>query len=1142
MKMVWLCRHCLTRLCLCTLTVICLSSLRTAEADEFRDTVLPFLQTYCVNCHAGAQARGELDLTFYATADDVIEGFRRWMHVVAFIRDGEMPPHDAPQPALTEIRQVTAAIESILISEARKQAGDPGVVLPRRLSCAEYDRCIHDLTGVDLRPARDFPPDPAGGEGFDNTGESLRMSPSLLKKFLAAAQRVADHLVLKPDGIFFAPFPVTSYNERRKLTEQAIIDFYSRHAVQPLDYLEAAWQFRNRPPDQAGLSIEVWADKRGLSARYLAIVWKTLNQSEPESSLSQQLRQRWDALPPPSDDSGRPAELRELAQFIESVRTLLSVPHEPLIQSNAGNWPISHLACRANVAAGRDRFDPAALKPELLLRPVRIPKPDTAVPQPVSLFLQFDQGFSDAAAYVVVKGPLFSQADHLPRSDDEKNNHRIESLRSLLSRTNPDLLESLRFGFHPAGDAVDGDSFVVTVPATIEIPLPVETLRELDGRNLLLPCALDLTNSGHGSVLVRASLQEPTHDRFAPGAAHLINPLSQTAHDLNPTAQRFCQTFPDAFCYVDDSRGLAAGFHLVEGFFRDDRPLVEYVLSDEQKSELDRLWQELNFVTEASATLLSGFVWFERSEREVLHDERFDFLRPEDPDLGEDNKLTRFEKLYLDKLGVRRVGDTLEAESQDQKSTMIQNFFDDIRAGLTRQRELMDSAEVQALSDLQDFSRRAFRRPLRSDERESLLTLYRTLRSEGQSVEGAVRGTLTAVLMSPNFCYHVASVVDGPGIYPLNDHDLASRLSLFLWSGLPDDELLATAASHGLQDEEQLLAQTRRMLKDPRTMAFAREFPGQWLRYRDYLQKDPVNAQAFPGYSDTLREAMFAEPTRLITHLIQSDRPVTDLLNSDLTFVNQALAGHYGGEIQSQYLAQAAQHPEAASPDEPWYPVHGLRAAGRGGLFGMAVVLTKNSSGERTSPVKRGFWTVHHLLGQHFPPPPADIPELPASEQKASRTIRQLLADHVADSKCAMCHRHFDSLGLAMEGFDPIGRSRTTDSAGRTIDDRAELPNGDFARGIPELIEYIEQYRRQEFIRTLCRKFLGYALGRSVLLSDEPLLDEMEKTLINDEYRFSSLFESVVRSPQFRRHRGRDFETARQPPGDAAKGPGLAEP
>ena len=189
----------------------------------------------------------------------------------------------------------------------------------------------------------------------------------------------------------------------------------------------------------------------------------------------------------------------------------------------------------------------------------------------------------------------------------------------------------------------------------------------------------------------------------------------------------------------------------------------------------------------------------------------------------------------------------------------------------------------------------------------------------------------------------------------------------------------------------------------------------------------------------------------------------------------------------------------------------------------MGIILTKNSAGERTSPVKRGFWTVHHLLGQHFPPPPANVPELPKSEKEATQTIRELLAIHVADPKCAMCHKHFDGLGLTMEGFDAIGRKRVTDSAGRPVDNRAELPGGGTAQGVPELIEYIQKQRQDEFIRTFCRKFLGYALGRSVILSDEPLLREMEAALKENDYRFSIAFETVVRSPQFRRHRGRDF-------------------
>jgi hypothetical protein len=261
---------------------------------------------------------------------------------------------------------------------------------------------------------------------------------------------------------------------------------------------------------------------------------------------------------------------------------------------------------------------------------------------------------------------------------------------------------------------------------------------------------------------------------------------------------------------------------------------------------------------------------------------------------------------------------------------------------------------------------------------------------------------------------------------------------------------------------------------------------------------------------------MFDEPVRLAMHLIQHDRPITELLDSDLTFVNGALAKHYGGEIARQYSGASANPAD-------WHRVSGLREMGRGGLLGMAVVLTKTSKGERTSPVKRGFWAVHHLLGQHFPPPPADVPELPPNEKQAAKTIRELIVAHTANPKCAMCHTHFDSLGMALEGFDPIGRARTSDLAGRPIDNAVTLPNGQTAQGIPGLIAYIQEHRRRDFIRNLCRKFLGYALGRSVLLSDQPLLMEMETALENNEYRFSALFNTVVSSQQFRNTRGAEF-------------------
>ena len=1113
------------QLCLFNLLLFLLAAMpcsaQVDSTDVYQEGVLPYVQTYCVHCHGKREPKGDLDLTRYATSSDVAASFRRWNNVIEFIRDGEMPPEDAKQPTIDENSRVVSNVEAILLAEAKKHAGDPGVILPRRLSNTEYDLSIRDLTGVDIRPTKDFPVDPAGGEGFDNTGEALGMSPNLLKKYLSAAQLVSDHLVLKTDGISFAPYPVTSYNERKKLTEQAIINFYQSREIDTLEYLEAAWRYRYRNDDQQGVSIEQWAEARGLSVKYLSIVCKTLAEASSQSGFLKELGQVWEAVPAPVDASNRPAELLALRDLVEFERRVLSYPSQQVIRASAGNWPISHLDFRTKTAAARDKFDPSTLKHESLLKVLRVSAPATndKSQKPFSAFIRIDQGFSDGNDYVLIKRPLFSAANQLPNNEADEEKHQVQTLRSVLEASNPELVTTMGFGKHPEGGELDPDSFVVKAPAIIQIPLTVDMQRKLDGKHLLVPCQLDPSHSRGGSVFVQHSIRKPSPSKLSGGVEHLIYSDSETTQKLAVPASVFCNAFPNRFFYVDNGRGLAAGFHLVEGFFRDDRPLVENVLSDKEIAELDQLWRELDFVTHSAETLIRGFVWFERSEREVLHDKRFDFLRSEDPRLVENSLLNKFEKLYLDKMGIKRVGDTLEAESPSERYEMIHGFFEQIRAGLKQQRELLKHAEQRALTDLEELARQSYRRPLRPRERESLHALYQKLRGDGREVEQAIRGVFTAVLMSPDFCFRYNTVPAGNGIYPIADHDLASRLSYFLWSSLPDNELLAVAAEGRLQDENQLVAQAKRMLKDPRISAFACEFFGQWLRYRDYLSKDPINAAAFPGYDDALREAMFEEPVRLASFLIQTDQPITDLLNSDKTFVNRALAKHYGGELEKQYQQQATK----STDKQAWYPVSGLKEAGRGGIFGMAVILTKNSTGERTSPVKRGFWSVHQLLGQHFPPPPADVPELSKSEKAAKSTIRELLAAHVSAAQCALCHKHFDSLGLAMEGFDPIGRSRTKDSGGRSIDNVAELSNGESVKGIPGLIDYIEEHRRQDFVRTMCRKFLGYALGRSVQLSDQPLLTEMELALAKNGYRFSVLFEVVVRSPQFRKQRGRDF-------------------
>src|SRR5262249_37175498 len=201
--------------------------------------------------------------------------------------------------------------------------------------------------------------------------------------------------------------------------------------------------------------------------------------------------------------------------------------------------------------------------------------------------------------------------------------------------------------------------------------------------------------------------------------------------------------------------------------------------------------------------------------------------------------------------------------------------------------------------------------------------------------------------------------------------------------------------------ENVLRGQVRRMLRDPKVSRFALEFFGQWLGHRDFLAQESVNRQAFPAFGDSLKLAMFEEPTRLITHLIQQDKPITGLAAGDAPVVNRKLAQHYGLPFRGA---------------DEWEYVTGLREKGRGGVLGMAVFLTKNSQPQRTSPVKRGFWVIHKLLGEHIPPPPPDVAVLPAKETDTNgKTIRDLMKLHVADAKCASCHQRFDPVGLAME-------------------------------------------------------------------------------------------------------------------------------
>ncbi len=571
--------------------------------------------------------------------------------------------------------------------------------------------------------------------------------------------------------------------------------------------------------------------------------------------------------------------------------------------------------------------------------------------------------------------------------------------------------------------------------------------------------------------------------------------------------------FPDTFFVTDrapyfepkaapSGRLLTAGFHLMQGYFRDDAPLCDLVLDEAGRRELDALWYALDFAASIAMRQYHDFIFFERAEPpRFMQEARFDFARVEDKDVTSDAKMTRLRTAFVEK--ARKVG------ANDRAIKAIEDYFATMSARIRRVEKDRKAAEPSHLEALVRFAERAYRRPLSTGERDDLLGFYRESRErDGLGHEDAIRDAVAGILLSPRFCFRIDEAQPGESIRPLTDHALASRLSYFLWSSMPDAELLAHAAAGDLHRPDVLIAQSRRMLRDDRIRGLATEFGGNWLDFRRFEEHNGVDRQRFTAFTNELRQAMYEEPIRFFLDVVRRDGSVLDFLDADYTFVNPILARHYGIPLDG---AKAGE----------WARVDDARRYGRGGLLPMSVFLTSNSPGLRTSPVKRGYWVVRRMLGETIPPPPPGVPELPKDEAKLGElTLPQLLARHRDVKECAGCHKRFDSIGLAFEGYGPVGERRDRDLGGRPVVARVTFPDGSEGSGLDGLRRYISERRREEFVENLCRKLLAYALGRSLLPSDQSTLAAMRMRLSADGHRFGDLVEAIVTSPQFLNKRG----------------------
>ena len=1055
--------------------------------------VRPLIGQFCRNCHSTALRTGELDLERFTDITEVRRDAGAWVRVADMLERGEMPPEGSGQPLPQQREALLEWVKEYLRAESLANAGDPGPVVLRRLNNAEYTYTVQDLTGIALDPTREFPTDSAAGEGFTNAGNALVMSPGLLQKYLDAGKAIARHAVLLPDGFRFS-----LQKTRRDWTDEILAEirqFYGRFTevrklgvgsevgninvhgnsriglsgVLPLQKYFAATLAERQALRSGRKTIPAVARQYGLNARYLARLWNSLNGVAP-SPMMDDLRARW-----------RGAGLSDAAALTSAVaawqRALWTFGPVGLIGRTGGpeRWmePVDPLVFQQFLCASIPPRPPDRRDGEVL----------------VSLVVA-DAGDGNEDDLVVLERPRLvrvGRPDVLLRE--------VRALSRGMSRTDPGGespeeaewgLDPALFGRHPDGRAIDADSLVVRAPAVIPIRLPASLA---SGRDLVARAVLDKEPGSQGSVQVELVLGEPaeTSGLLISRTSVLYSSVSQVfsdrrdlsfsrpilvdeagaaRHRIQAALDEYRGLFPAALCFtqivpVDEILTL----HL---FYREDDHLARLMLDSRQRARLDRLWEELRFVSHSPFQRVTA----------------------------------------LDLLLEAMVGNGRRDRSQYLALLPLQPPIN--QGADTFRRELVD-AEPRQLAALVEFAGRAYRRPLTELEVEELHGLYSRLREQELSHDEAFRLTLARVFVASPFLYRLEKAPIQAAA-EVSDWELASRLSYFLWSSQPDRELRALAAQGRLQSPEVLVWQARRMLADARVRRLATEFACQWLHIYDFDQTEEKSEKYFPEFAE-IRGDMYEESIRFFADLFQRDASLLGLFNADHTFVNRRLAEFYGIE---------------GVQNEDWQRVQVAQEHGRGGILALGTTLSKQSGASRTSPILRGNWISEVLLGEKLPRPPPDVPELPPDETATEGlTLRQLVALHTSEPACASCHRRIDPFGFALEGFDAIGRRRDRDMAGRPLDTRTTLPDGSEVEGLAGLRDYLLEHRREEVLRQFCRKLLGYAIGRELKLSDQPLVTEMLERLAENDYRFSVAVETIVRSRQFREIRGRDVQLAR---------------
>ena len=656
-----------------------------------------------------------------------------------------------------------------------------------------------------------------------------------------------------------------------------------------------------------------------------------------------------------------------------------------------------------------------------------------------------------------------------------RKGHLGEGSHAESSNDNDWGLDPALFGTQTGNGEVGAKSLGVHAPSVIAVRLPAELV---EGSEFVATTALHAESGAEGSVQMQALTSKPASLGLTAGTARERGnkgtwsdgqlPVLSDSPILvkdNSGARKRIETAFDDFRQLFPAALCYTKIVPVDEvvtltlFYREDDHFRRLLLDDRQTAELERLWAGLHYVSQDPLKLVDVF-----------------------------------EQLW-------------QYATQDADPSAFEPLREPIKRHAEEFKKLLVDSQPTHVDAVLKFAEGAYRRPLALVEQDELRGLYKKLRDQDIPHDQAVRLVLARVLIAPAFLYRGEDAAPGRRPGPVSDYALATRLSYFLWSSAPDAELRSVAASGKLRDPAVLTAQTHRMLRDPRVRRLATEFACTWLLIHDFDSLDEKSDRHFPTFAG-LRAPMYEEAIRFFTDLVQNDGTVLSIYDADYTFLNGPLAEHYG--IPGVTGAE-------------WRRVDGVKKYGRGGVLGLGATLAKQSGASRTSPILRGNWVSEVLLGDRLPRPPKDVPKLPEDETTDALTVRQLVEKHSSDPRCSGCHIHIDGFGFALEGFDAIGRARTKDLAGRPIETHAKVFDGTAVENAQGLRDYLLTKKRAAVLRQFDRKLLGYALGRSVMLSDRPLQAEMRRQLDEHHGAFSAAVEAIVLSEQFREIRGKEM-------------------